>query len=73
VDRVADSCGYGVPRMRYQGERPQQLAWIESKLRQGGDGALIDYVAERNRISIDGLPAFAPEKLPRRSSLEGAA
>jgi hypothetical protein len=34
VERVADSCGYGVPLMRYEGERPQQLAWIESKLRQ---------------------------------------
>ena len=34
VERVADSCGYGEPLMRYEGERPQQLAWIESKLRQ---------------------------------------
>ena len=70
VERVADSCGYGVPLMRYEGERPQQLAWIESKLRHGGDDALIDYVAERNAISIDGLAAFAPEALPRRSSIE---
>jgi pyridoxamine 5'-phosphate oxidase-like protein len=73
VERVADSCGYGVPLMRYEGERPQQLAWIESKLRQGGDDALMDYVANRNEISIDGLPAFAPEMLPRRSSEERTA
>jgi hypothetical protein len=73
VERVADSCGYGVPLMRYDGERPQQLAWIESKLRQGGDDALMDYVAERNEVSIDGLPAFAPEMLPRRSSNERTA
>ena len=70
VERVADSCGYGVPLMRYEGRRPQQLAWIESKLRQGGDDALIDYVAERNACSIDGLTAFAPEAPPRRSSIE---
>src|SRR5919198_821632 len=68
VERVADSCGYGVPLMRYEGERPQQLAWIESKLRQGGEDALMDYVAERNAISIDGLPAFESETLPRRRS-----
>jgi Pyridoxamine 5'-phosphate oxidase len=73
VERVADSCGYGVPLMRYEGERPQQLAWIESKLRQGGDDALMEYVADRNVISIDGLPAFAPEMLPRRSSGERTA
>jgi Pyridoxamine 5'-phosphate oxidase len=73
VERVADSCGYGVPLMRYECERPQQLAWIESRLRQGGDDALMDYVAERNEISIDGLPAFAREMLPRRSSRERTA
>ena len=67
VERVADSCGYGVPLMLYEGERPQQLAWIEGKLRSDPD-ALMDYVAERNRLSIDELPAFAPERLPRRSS-----
>jgi hypothetical protein len=33
----------------------------------------MDYVAERNEISIDGLPAFAPETLPRRSSEEMTA
>jgi pyridoxamine 5'-phosphate oxidase-like protein len=68
VERVADSCGYGVPLMRYEGERPQQLAWIENKLRHGGDKALMDYVADRNEVSVDGLPAFAPQMLPRRSS-----
>jgi hypothetical protein len=33
----------------------------------------MDYVADRNEISIDGLPAFAPEMLPRRSSGERRA
>jgi hypothetical protein len=67
VVRVANSCGYGLPLMRYEGERPQKLAWIESKSGNGRNG-LIDYVAERNAISIDGLPAFGIELLPRRSS-----
>jgi hypothetical protein len=53
VERIADSCGYGVPLLEYVGERPQREAWVASK---GADG-LRDYVAEKNAVSIDGLPA----------------
>jgi len=60
VDRVADSCGYGVPLMSYEGTRPQQPAWVDSKLRQNGVAALEAYVAEKNAVSIDGLPAIDP-------------
>jgi hypothetical protein len=66
LDRISDSCGYGVPLMRYEGDRTQQLAWIDSKLRREGEDALMDYVAEKNAASIDGLPAFEPGLLPRR-------
>ena len=58
VERIADSCGYGVPLMSYEGERPQSRAWAESKLAKGGPGALDEYVAEKNAVSIDGLPAL---------------
>jgi hypothetical protein len=54
VERISDSCGYGVPLMEYVGERPQRDKWVESK---GADG-LRDYVAEKNAVSIDGLPAL---------------
>ena len=54
VERIADSCGYGVPLMRYEGKRTQQEAWVEKMVR---DGALDAYVAEKNARSIDGLPA----------------
>ena len=54
VERVADSCGYGVPLMRFEGKRTQYDAWVEKKVRDGG---LDEYVAEKNTISIDGLPA----------------
>lgn len=54
VERVSDSCGYGVPLLAYQGERPQRAAWVARK----GPAGLRDYVAERNSVSIDGLPAF---------------
>jgi hypothetical protein len=58
VDRVADSCGYGVPLMSYEGERPHMEAWAEKKMRVGGAEALDAYVVEKNSVSIDGLPAF---------------
>jgi Pyridoxamine 5'-phosphate oxidase len=72
LERVADSCGFGVPLMRYEGERPQQLAWIDRKLRQGED-ALMDYAATRNAVSIDGLPALDAKTLPRRGSIRRTA
>ena len=58
VDRVADSCGYGVPLMAYEGLRPHQDAWAAKKLRVGGETALVEYQREKNAHSIDGLPAL---------------
>jgi Pyridoxamine 5'-phosphate oxidase len=58
VDRIADSCGFGVPLMSYVGERPQSRLWTERKLAKGGPTALDDYMAEKNSVSIDGLPAL---------------
>jgi hypothetical protein len=58
VNRVADSCGYGVPLMSYEGERPHMEAWAEKKLRVGGEAEIEAYVARKNAESIDGLPAF---------------
>jgi hypothetical protein len=54
VDRVSDSCGYGVPLMEYVGERPQREAWLANK---GADGVRA-YVGEKNAVSIDGLRAL---------------
>jgi Pyridoxamine 5'-phosphate oxidase len=58
VNRVADSCGYGVPLMTHQGERPNSRAWAEGKLRKEGPDAIEQYKAQRNAESIDGLPAL---------------
>ena len=58
VTRVADSCGYGVPLMRYEGERPHMAAWAAKKMRVGGPEALLDYQRAKNRRSIDDLPAL---------------
>ena len=57
VDRVADSCGYGVPLMDYVGERPHQGASSAKRVRVHGPGAYVDYQREHNAASIDGLPA----------------
>jgi len=54
VERIADSCGYGVPLMDYAGEREQMALWRE---RKGADG-LRGYVREKNAASIDGLAAL---------------
>lgn len=56
LDRIADSCGYGVPRYRYEGERSQLIDWAERK----GAGGVAAYRAERNAASIDGLPGLPP-------------
>jgi hypothetical protein len=58
VDRIADSCGYGVPLMSYEGEREHMELWAAKKLRVGGPEALLDYQREKNSESIDGLPAI---------------
>ena len=58
VERVADSCGYGVPLMSHEGARPHQDAWAAKRLRVGGPNALLEYQREHNARSIDGLPAL---------------
>jgi len=54
LDRISDSCGYGVPLMGYEGERTQLPAWAERK----GEDGLQEYRRQQNAVSIDGLPAL---------------
>lgn len=51
VDRIADSCGYGVPLMAFERHRPTMDQWAARK----GPLGLEAYRAEHNRRSIDGL------------------
>ena len=53
VTRVSDSLGFGVPLMEHRGERDILVGYVE---RKGADGAL-EYQQDKNRTSIDGLPA----------------
>ena len=52
ITRVADSCGYGVPLMSYQGHRTQLSTWAAKK----GIEGLKQYRRDKNRVSMDGLP-----------------
>ncbi|MCU1354287.1 MAG: Pyridoxamine 5-phosphate oxidase [Acidimicrobiales bacterium] len=55
VERVATSCGYGVPFMDFVGARPTMAEWSGGKT----DDELADYRLAKNQVSIDGLPALA--------------
>jgi hypothetical protein len=57
VNRVADSCGYGVPLMSYEGKRPHQEKSSQKRVRVHGPDAYVDYQREHNATSLDGLPA----------------
>ena len=54
VERVSDSCGYGVPLMDHVGARNLLPQYMD---RKGADGQA-DYRRLKNARSIDGLPAF---------------
>lgn len=56
VERIADSCGWGVPVMDFVAERDIMRPWAEKK----GPEGLEKYRAEKNARSLDGLPALAP-------------
>jgi hypothetical protein len=58
VERVADSCGYGVPLMEVTGQRDHYDLATKKRLRVMGSDGFVDYTRERNARSIDGLPAL---------------
>jgi hypothetical protein len=52
LERVQTSCGYGVPLYEPMGQRETLLRWARNK----GEAGLRHYQAEKNGLSIDGLP-----------------
>jgi Pyridoxamine 5'-phosphate oxidase len=54
ISRIADSCGFGVPLLKYEGQRTQLPAWSH-KL---GTEGLHAYRREKNQRSIDGIPGL---------------
>jgi hypothetical protein len=55
VTRIKDSCGYGVPLFKYEGEREQLQAWARNR----GPERLKAYREEKNKQSMDGLPGIS--------------
>lgn len=55
ITRVSDSCGYGVPLLKFESERAELPAWC----RKRGEKGLKIYRKEKNRQSVDGLPGVS--------------
>jgi len=56
VHRVSSSCGFGVPFMSLVGERPT----LDQANGRNGEDVLAEYRAEKNAVSLDGLPGLDP-------------
>jgi hypothetical protein len=54
VTRVSTSCGFSVPFFDYRAHRDTLDKWSDSK----GPEGLCEYRRQKNRMSIDGLPAL---------------
>jgi hypothetical protein len=59
VTRVSTTCGFAVPFMELAGERPT----LDQVNGRKGDEALAVYRAEKNAVSLDGLPGL-PDLAP---------
>jgi Pyridoxamine 5'-phosphate oxidase len=52
IEQVQTSCGFAVPLMEVQGDRPLLQDWAQKK----GEKGLREYWQDKNQLSIDGLP-----------------
>jgi hypothetical protein len=52
INFVQTSCGFGVPRFHYVGQRDVHFSWDVQK----GEEGLQEYVRKNNLVSLDGLP-----------------
>ena len=61
VDRIADSCGFSVPLMDFVADRDL----LDRSQERREPRYFEEYGSTRNAVSIDGLPALAPERALR--------
>jgi Pyridoxamine 5'-phosphate oxidase len=54
ITRISDSCGFGVPLMKFDRERDSMAKWAEGKSAED----IADYRRLKNSQSIDGMPAW---------------
>src|SRR3954470_7344523 len=59
VQRVSDSCGYGVPLMSFDGLREHHALSSAKKLRVMGPEGYEERKRTKNALSLDGLPAVS--------------
>ena len=57
VERIRDSCGYGVPEYDFRRHRDSMHNWLESKTEED----MLAYRKENNAESLDGLPGLKGE------------
>ena len=69
VSRIADSCGYGVPFMSFEGHRPTMDQW---STRKGPEG-IRKYWAEKNAKSLDQLDGLTDPLSARSAGSSGPA
>ncbi|MEO6543455.1 MAG: pyridoxamine 5'-phosphate oxidase family protein [Nitrospiraceae bacterium] len=58
IDLVQTSCGMAVPYLSYAGDRELLSEWAAKK----GEDGLRQYRAEKNRLSLDGVPTHIVRK-----------
>lgn len=58
VTRIADSCGFVVPKMEFVEQRQTLFHWAESQQQRDGDEWTLKYQQANNLRSIDGLPGL---------------
>ena len=57
VERIMDSCGYGVPEYDFRKDRESMRNWVEARTKQ----ELLEYRKDNNQRSLDGLPGLSFE------------
>ncbi len=60
VTRVSSSCGFALPLLEPAGERDL----LTPNMRRRGPDGVLDYRRKKNRVSIDGLPAYDDDPVP---------
>jgi hypothetical protein len=60
VDRIIDSCGYGVPLYEFQKDRDSLVNYFANQ----SDDEILAYRDRRNSVSLDGLPALTTTREP---------
>lgn len=68
LDRVADSCGFGVPLMSFTRHRPALDAWSNKK----GTEGVANYQQKHNLMSIDNLPGIDPVDVSANDAPRGS-